>query len=503
MSAPQHSPDHSSNASIDASIDASTNASTNGSTDAERAVTMQSWLDAPNFDIPNFGDDTDEWAAIDDHDRLLVDGHLSDLGVSVLADLQVGVVDASEGLDPHAVQSSIMHLAQCSTCPARVASVAGWAREIAVPVPVPVPIPAPAAGPVAVVNPHSAAGVPETFETWAVLGNTGTLSQQESLPSSNANLSGANVVSIDAKRRRFVSPRRFASVAAALAACAFAATTLLNNSPKVASTDLAIADTTVAAAAEESAAVAAAETTALAATETVAAAAPADQAGAAARVAPAAESAPDTDALANDVLSFDGETGSTQSGSSDETTEPAPPPAAKQSAPKATFPVTTLFQPEGSSERAGTTPPLLPEGRVTTTRPPAGADIAAGAAPAAPAPPVTVIASAGVTTVAPNVQTATPSQDAVVLPTLLQGTFLNVQDVRDKLIADPTIASPDTEGPCGKELRAWLISSGAEQAGPRFVRARVADRVLTFAIATPVGKPAVVVVADEACRQLS
>ncbi len=485
MSAPKHSPDHLSDASTDGSTDASM--------DAERTVTMQSWLDAPNFDVPSSGgDDTDEWAAIDDHDRLLVDGHLSDLGVSVLADLQVGVVDAAEGLDPQAVQTSIIHLAQCSTCPARVASVAGWAREIAVPVPV------------AVVAPHSTAGAAETS---AVFGSNPTLSRPEALQSSSTDLAGSNVVSIAAKRRRFVSPRGFASAAAAVAACAFAATTLLNSSPKVSSTDLAVADTTVAAEASELAAAAAAETTALAATETVAAAAPADQAAAAARVAPEAESAPDTDAIANDVLSFDGETGSPQSGSAGETAEPAPPPAAKQSAPKATFPVTTLFQPEGSSERVGTTPPLLPEGRVTTTRPPAAPEAAggvtAGPAAAAPAPPVTVVASAGVTTVAPNVQTATPTQDAVVLPTLLQGTFLNVQDVLDKLIADPTIASPDTEGPCGKELRAWLISSGADQAGPRFVRARVADRVLTFAIATPVGKQAVVVVADEACRQLS
>ena len=493
---PDRQPDHSTDELINAAPDYSI--------DAGRTVATQSWLDAPNFDdaVTDEWAVIDEWAAIDDHDRLLVDGHLSDLGVSVVADIQGGVVDAAEGLDPQAVQSSIMHLARCSDCPARVASVAGWARAIALDGIVDVATPALLIAEAdSTATPHIAPAGTSAEPQHIGTGHTAATHASTPVDPSSSTPDHHNVISIDTKRRRFVSPRGIASVAAAVAACAFAATTLLNSSPKVASTDLALAETTVVAAAADAAPVAP-ETAAAAAAETTAALNPTDEAAAAAGVARATETAPpNTAGLENDVVSFETEAGATSGSiSSSGSAEPVPPPAARKSSPSGAFPTTTLFQ-SGSGPTTPADAKVIKEARVNSTSPPKTTPSAAGAVAAAPAPPSTV--ASGFTTVLPNTQGATPNQDSVARPALLPGSFLTVQDVQTKLIAEPSLASPDTEGPCGKELRSWLIAAGADQAAPRFVRAQVADRVLTFAIATAVQKQAVVVVADEACRQIN
>jgi hypothetical protein len=108
----------------------------------------------------------------------------------------------------------------------------------------------------------------------------------------------------------------------------------------------------------------------------------------------------------------------------------------------------------------------------------------------------------------PAAEVAAASNAADLPPTPnLPGKYLSVSEVAAKLRADPTLALPDVSTPCAAALRTALTVLGVEQAPPRFVRALVGDRMLTFAIATPVGKTpgnsTVVVAVDDVCQRVT
>ncbi len=476
------------------------------------------WLSAPTFGSPtfgsptfgsptfgsptSFGDDQSEWADIDDHDRLLQDGHLTDLGVSVVSDLQAGVQDAAFGIDPEAVRTSFLHVASCHECPARVATVATWARSIAEFPPAP-----------ALSSPEQHPGAnPEQSEREAPGVTTAPL---------------ATVTSLQSRRKQFFTIRYAASAAAVLAACTFGASALLGDSARLRSSDLADGAPRTEAAAET---YAAAET--IAPTDT----APAETEAAETIVAAAA----DTDALLSEpggTSSPDGPDSAEGGRLSQATQEAAAPSetaasetAASKSAATSDGAVSFDAAPAQDNALLTTTTPRpkrsaiaapnqstnatlsgSPAPVVVTTLPPG---VGAPAEPAAGVPQTTnnaalavggspggTAASSATTSPAalPTTLPASTRTDLPPAPSLL-GNFESVTAVAARLREDPTLALPDVAAPCAAELTAALLAGGVEQAPPRFARATVAGRTLTFAIATPLGKPAVVVAVDESCR---
>ncbi len=442
------------------------------------------WLDAPIFDglsrtenaatgdhSARYQKDQDEeraeWADIDDHDRLLRDGHLSDLGVSVLADLQAGVPDAAFGLDAEAVRTTILHLAACVACPARVAIVGSWARSIADPV----------IEPTSTAEPVSDPAAEPTAEP--------TLS-----PGQDAAVHSSNVISLQRRRTRYFTPRYAASAAAVLAACTFGASALFANSARVTSANLAGEAAETAAAADTTAAAAA---EAAAAPETVAGnfAGVASEEAASARAAmesATSEGAPGAGGTTahiptdDEAVSFDSAVG----GQIDTAGGTSPPLARKSALPPGGAPPARSSEPPTSSDLAPPAPAALaPAVRPTTTvtADRSGVGSATLAEPAAEA-------------------AATTTSDLPPTPNLL-GKYLSVSEVAAKLRADPTLALADVSTPCADALRVALTVSGVEQAPPRFVRALVGDRMVTFAVATPVGKAPVVVAVDDACRPVT
>jgi hypothetical protein len=252
------------------------------------------WLLAPVFDGL---DDTDSGPESDD--LLLDDGHLGDLGVSVLADVLAGVADATDGLEPDHVNRAHAHAVACTPCSNRIDSVGHWSAALR--------------------GETTDAAATERSVVAAGSISPSPAPAEPAMVGTSVGTSGAtdNVVSLkDAKtKRRF--PRYLVPVAASLAALAIGGSAMLRSNVTAETTsDVAAAapntqaegaapDTTVAAFADQEAA---AETT----------------------VAAAAEAAPET-SVAAAALAQAPETPANQ------TAKPAPAPTAPITDPPAVF----------------------------------------------------------------------------------------------------------------------------------------------------------------------
>jgi hypothetical protein len=99
-------------------------------TDTER------WLLAPVFGTSEFDLTSDvatgDWSDLPDETETLQDndGHLSELGVSVLADALAGSRDATEGLDDDLVNRAHAHVVTCASCSQRIDAIGRWSSTL-------------------------------------------------------------------------------------------------------------------------------------------------------------------------------------------------------------------------------------------------------------------------------------------------------------------------------------------------------------------------------------
>jgi hypothetical protein len=399
------------------------------------------------------------WSALFDDDLFVdddsifgLDGHLTDLGVSVLADVQregdTLVHDLTDGLSIDDITAAGSHTATCGECSGRIQSVGRWTQTIQR----------------VTLNDAMTAAVAPGPES-----KTAPESKPESKPESN-------VVQLDTvRRKRF--PRFLVPVAASLAAVALGGSVLLNGSivnNRNTSAEIAAApETSVAAASAfsteksdrtvaESADVAAdtnAATNAEAAENTAAAAAAADT------------SAPDSESA--------GQLADTTVVAAASAERAKQLPAAAAPALATTVPLITADDKLDQAEPPATAKDFA-DGDQNRTK-------VTGESPSLVPAPVPAPAKG-----------STASTD---IPKLA-GTFATFADAAQRLRANPKVAVLSDTPPCRVAIDRLIAERNLDPDLARFARAQVGEQVLILAIVQDTTGSIQVVGADSACHPI-